>query len=80
MKDERVERYEDLQVLVKMLQLARQRADHLREAEKLTLELAQLRSRCNPELRRTLDRLTIVEEYRAPRARTFSVIDGVTFN
>ncbi|HLT19565.1 MAG TPA: hypothetical protein VKZ96_08920 [Thermomicrobiales bacterium] len=80
MNDSRVERYEDLQLLVQMLQLARQRADHLRQAEILTMRLAQIRSKCNPELRDALDRLTLVEEYRAPVPSTSTSRGGATFN
>ena len=53
--------HDDLRRLIRMVQLSRQRAALLQETQEIESELARLRRECDPQLRRSIDELTLIE-------------------
>lgn len=51
----------DLQFLAKVMRMVQLREQHLRQAATIDEEILTLHSTCRPEIRRTIDRLALLE-------------------
>ena len=58
----------DIQMLAHIVQLAHRRERCVAQAAEIERQLSELRANCTPRLRRTIDRLTLIDSTRLDRA------------